>query len=54
MREAGFCGHSRGLKTMRDETALINKIAASIHKSCGSEHASVLYQIVFGTSVDLA
>lgn len=48
MREAGFSGHSRGLKTMRDETTLINTIIASIQVHCGFEQAGILYHIVFG------
>lgn len=48
MREAGFSGHSRGLKTMRDETTLINTIIASIQAHCGFEQAGILYHIVFG------
>ncbi|KAF1915604.1 hypothetical protein BDU57DRAFT_530548 [Ampelomyces quisqualis] len=47
MREAGFSGHSRGLKTMRDETTLINTIIASIQAHCGFEQAGILYHIVF-------
>lgn len=48
MREAGFSGHSRGLKTMRDETTLINTIIASIQAHCGFEQAGILYHIFFG------
>ncbi|UPX16545.1 uncharacterized protein EKO05_0006939 [Ascochyta rabiei] len=47
MREAGFSGHSRGLKTMRDETTLINTIIASIQTHCNFEQAGILYHIVF-------
>ncbi|KAF2464411.1 uncharacterized protein BDR25DRAFT_296804 [Lindgomyces ingoldianus] len=50
MREAGFCGHSRGFKTIRDETKLINRIIASIQESCGFQDAGILYHIVFEAS----
>jgi hypothetical protein len=49
MHEAGFSGHSRGLKTMRDETTLINIIIASIQSQCDFNHAGILYHIVFET-----
>lgn len=49
MREAGFTGHSRGLKTMRDETTLINKIIGSIQQTRGCQKAGVLYHVIFGT-----
>ena len=48
MRDAGFTGHSRGLKTMRDETTLINRMVASIQESSGSKQAGTLYHVVFG------
>ncbi|KAJ5327974.1 hypothetical protein N7452_008364 [Penicillium brevicompactum] len=50
MREAGFTGHSRGLKTMRDETTLINRMVASIQESCGPKQAATLYHVVFEPS----
>lgn len=48
MREAGFSGHSRGLKTMRDETTLINRMVASIQETCGPKQAATLYHVIFG------
>ncbi|ORY13012.1 hypothetical protein BCR34DRAFT_277340 [Clohesyomyces aquaticus] len=50
MREAGFSGHSRGFKTMRDETKLINRIIASIQEACDFQEAGILYHIVFEPS----
>ncbi|KAH9876859.1 hypothetical protein IAQ61_002220 [Plenodomus lingam] len=50
MREAGFSGHSRGLKTMRDETTLINRLIASIQESCKLQEVGVLYHIIFEAS----
>ncbi|PSN58584.1 hypothetical protein BS50DRAFT_566662 [Corynespora cassiicola Philippines] len=50
MREAGFSGHSRSFKTMRDETILINRIISSIQQSCHLETAGSLYHIIFDAS----
>ncbi|CAG7970175.1 unnamed protein product [Penicillium olsonii] len=50
MREAGFSGHSRGLKTMRDETTLINRMVASIQEACGPKQAATLYHVIFEPS----
>ncbi|ENH98623.1 hypothetical protein COCC4DRAFT_155299 [Bipolaris maydis ATCC 48331] len=50
MREAGFSGSSRGLKTLRDETVLINSIIASIRLHCNFEQAQIMHHIIFDTS----
>ncbi|KAF5849682.1 hypothetical protein GGP41_005137 [Bipolaris sorokiniana] len=50
MREAGFEGTSRSLKTLRDETIFINRLVASIDMSHGTGVASLVFYHIFGAS----
>ncbi|EKG18840.1 hypothetical protein MPH_03856 [Macrophomina phaseolina MS6] len=50
MREAGFEGTSRTLKSLRDETIFINQLVSSAEQMHGAEVASKLIYCIFGTS----
>ncbi|EUC50989.1 hypothetical protein COCMIDRAFT_80752 [Bipolaris oryzae ATCC 44560] len=50
MREAGFEGTSRSLKTLRYETIFINRLVASIEMSHGTGVASLVFYHIFGAS----
>jgi hypothetical protein len=47
MRDAGFEGTSRSLKTLRDETVFINQIVASVEEYHGSGVASLVFYHIF-------
>lgn len=48
MREAGFEGTSRTLKSLRDETIFINQLVSSAEQMHGAEVASKLIYCIFG------
>jgi hypothetical protein len=52
MKEAGFEGSSRSLKTLRDETVFINQLVASIEAEHGIGVASLVFYHIFGMSFD--
>ena len=53
MREAGFDGTSRSLKTLRDETIFINQIVASVEACHGAGIASMVFYYIFGKDASL-
>ena len=52
MREAGFEGTSRSLKTLRDETVFINQLVASVEVKYGIGVASLILYNIFGMGLD--
>lgn len=48
MKEAGFEGTSRTLKSLRDETVFINRLIASAQCMYGDELSSKLLYCIFG------
>jgi hypothetical protein len=50
MKEAGFEGTSRGLKTLRNETVFINQLVACVEKKYGIGVASLVLYHIFGMS----
>lgn len=51
MKEAGFEGTSRTLKSLRDETIFINRLLASVRRMYGDEVVSKLMYCVFGKKI---
>ncbi|GME52095.1 hypothetical protein GTA08_BOTSDO01456 [Neofusicoccum parvum] len=50
MKEAGFEGTSRTLKSLRDETIFINRLLASVRRMYGDEVVSKLMYCVFDSA----
>lgn len=51
MKEAGFEGSSRSLKTLRNETAFINQLVASVEQAHGTGVASLVFYHIFSMCI---